>query len=78
MIKLLYKPLGVAFSCWAALAGAIFKRLWKLLAWPGERRRLLMPTMAGSNSHRRGTMLGLVKSRCGPQRCRGRRSWPGY
>jgi hypothetical protein len=37
MIKLLYRPLGLAFSvAGGVLAGALFKQLWKVLAGEDE------------------------------------------
>lgn len=42
-IKLLYKPLGVAFSCWGALAVQSSSGCGNSSPGPSGRRRLLMP-----------------------------------
>jgi Protein of unknown function (DUF4235) len=51
MIKLLYKPLGLAVSVLGGvLAGAIFKRLWKVTARQDQPPRPPTPTAAGARS----------------------------
>jgi hypothetical protein len=60
MIKLVYKPLSVLVSVLGGLlAGAIFKRIWKLAAREDDAPRPPTPAGAGLRS-------------CRPRRCRAR------
>ena len=86
MIRLLYKPLGLAVSVLGGvLAGAVFKRLWKLTARQDEApqatdadrgwREILIAAAA------QGATFGLVKAVLDRSAAQGTRkltgTWPG-
>jgi Protein of unknown function (DUF4235) len=86
MIRALYKPLGVAVSVLGGvLAGAVFKRLWKLAAGQDEApkatdadrgwREILIAAAA------QGATVGLVKAVIDRSAAQGTRKltgiWPG-
>jgi hypothetical protein len=83
MIKLLYKPLGLAFSvAGGVLAGLVFKQVWKVVA--GEED---MPTATQSEygwgevlaaAALNGAIFGLVKAAIDRAGAEGVRKLTGY